>query len=51
MEFYLFGSALAMTISWSAHQKLAWTIIHGLFSWAYVIYFRICLWIATRYGN
>jgi hypothetical protein len=34
-----FGSALAITISWSIHQSVLWAIIHGFFSWFYVIYF------------
>ncbi|MBF8248498.1 MAG: hypothetical protein HW374_1298 [Bacteroidetes bacterium] len=34
-----FGSALAITISWSANQSILWAIIHGLLSWIYVIYF------------
>ncbi|MFT7618179.1 MAG: hypothetical protein ACI97A_001820 [Planctomycetota bacterium] len=33
-----FGTALAITISWSAHQSIFWAIVHGLFSWIYVIY-------------
>lgn len=35
------GSALAITISWSTHQSILWAIIHGIFSWLYVIYFAI----------
>ena len=34
-----FGTALAITISWSIHKSVLWAIIHGLFSWLYVIYF------------
>ena len=34
------GSALAIAISWSTHQSILWAIIHGVFSWLYVIYFR-----------
>lgn len=34
-----FGSVLAITISWSLHQSVIWAIIHGLFSWFYVIYY------------
>lgn len=34
-----FGSALAMVISYVTWQSVGWAIIHGLFSWAYVIYF------------
>ena len=33
------GSALAITISWSLHQSILWAILHGFFSWLYVIYF------------
>jgi hypothetical protein len=35
------GSALAITISWSANQSILWAIIHGFFSWFYVIYFAL----------
>jgi hypothetical protein len=34
-----FGSALAITISWSVHKSVLWAIIHGMFSWLYVIYY------------
>ena len=36
-----FGTALAITISWSANKSLLWAIIHGLLSWLYVIYYAI----------
>ena len=36
-----FGSALAMTISWSLHHSILWAIIHGIFSWFYVIYYAL----------
>jgi hypothetical protein len=36
-----FGSALAITISWSANQSIIWAIIHGIFSWFYVIYYAL----------
>lgn len=35
------GSALAIAISWSTHQSILWAIIHGFFSWLYVIYFAV----------
>jgi hypothetical protein len=35
------GSALAIAISWSTHQSILWAIIHGVFSWLYVIYFAV----------
>ena len=34
-----FGSALAMVISYTAWHSVGWAIIHGLFSWGYVIYY------------
>ncbi|MBT2695725.1 hypothetical protein [Bacillus sp. ISL-55] len=34
-----FGSALAITISWSIHKSVLWAMIHGFFSWFYVIYY------------
>jgi len=37
------GSALAMVISWSLNQSVIWAIIHGLFSWVYVLYYLIIL--------
>lgn len=36
-----FGSALAMVISYTAHQSVLWAIIHGILSWFYVIYFVV----------
>lgn len=36
-----FGSALAITISWSVHKSLFWAIIHGILSWIYVIYYAL----------
>lgn len=36
-----FGSALAMVISYTAWHSIGWAIVHGLLSWAYVIYYII----------
>jgi hypothetical protein len=36
-----FGSALAIAISFTTHQSILWAIIHGFFSWFYVIYFAL----------
>jgi hypothetical protein len=36
-----FGSALAIAISWSANHSILWAIIHGIFSWLYVIYYAV----------
>lgn len=37
------GSALAMIISWSLYQSVIWAVIHGLFSWVYVLYYLIII--------
>ena len=34
-----FGSALAMSISFSINKSIGWAILHGLFSWFYVVYY------------
>lgn len=36
-----FGSALAIVISYTAHNSVLWAIIHGVFSWLYVAYFLL----------
>ena len=36
-----FGSALAIAISYSNNHSILWAIIHGFFSWLYVIYFAL----------
>ena len=36
-----FGSALAITISWSLNKSVLWACIHGVLSWFYVIYYLV----------
>ncbi len=36
-----FGSALAITISYTANHSILWAIIHGILGWLYVIYFAL----------
>jgi hypothetical protein len=36
-----FGTALAIAISWSVNHSVFWAIIHGLFSWLYIIYYLV----------
>jgi hypothetical protein len=36
-----FGSALAMAISFGINKSIGWAILHGLFSWFYVIYYAV----------
>lgn len=33
-----FGSALAMILSFQLNHSILWAILHGICSWAYVIY-------------
>jgi hypothetical protein len=36
-----FGTALAIVISYTKWHSIGWAILHGIFSWAYVIYFAV----------
>jgi hypothetical protein len=36
-----FGSMLAITLSWSVSHSILWMIVHGIFSWFYVIYYAV----------
>ena len=36
-----FGSALAIAISWSEHHSIVWAIVHGFFSWLYVVWYAL----------
>jgi hypothetical protein len=33
-----FGSALAIVISYTNNHSILWAILHGIFSWVYVVY-------------
>lgn len=35
------GSAIAVVLSWSRNASILWAILHGIFSWGYVIYFAV----------
>lgn len=35
------GSAIAVTISWSVNKSILWAILHGIFSWLYVLYYAL----------
>ena len=35
------GACLAMIISYTKWQSIGWAILHGIFNWAYVIYYII----------
>ena len=36
-----FCTALAIAISYTTNHSILWAIIHGFFSWLYVIYFAL----------
>ncbi|AKQ46311.1 hypothetical protein TH63_12865 [Rufibacter radiotolerans] len=35
------GSVIAVVASWSRNSSILWAILHGLFSWFYVVYFAV----------
>ena len=35
------GTAIAVTCSWTRNRSILWAILHGCFSWIYVVYFAI----------
>lgn len=35
------GVVLAVAISWSVNQSIAWSILHGCFGWFYVFYYAL----------
>jgi hypothetical protein len=35
------GTALAIAILYTTNHSILWAIIHGVFSWLYVIYFAL----------
>jgi ABC-type Fe3+-siderophore transport system permease subunit len=34
-----FGTVLAIVCSWQRNRSILWAMLHGVFSWFYVIYF------------
>ena len=36
-----FGAALAMVISFNLNHSILWAIVHGIFSWLYVLYYGL----------
>ena len=35
------GAVIAVVASWSRNRSILWAILHGVFSWLYVIYFAV----------
>jgi hypothetical protein len=42
--FWIFGSALAMIISYAKSSSILWAILHGILSWFYVLYRAMQIW-------
>lgn len=42
------GSVIAVVASWERNKSVLFAIIHGIFSWLYVIYFVITRSISTE---
>lgn len=35
------GTLVAVALSWGKHHDILWAIIHGFFSWFYVVYYLL----------
>jgi len=42
--FWIFGSALAMILSYERGASILWAIIHGILSWFYILFRTIQTW-------
>ncbi len=36
-----FGGVLAIVTSWERNKSVLWALIHGIFSWFYVVYYVV----------
>ncbi len=45
-----FGSVLAIVVSWERNKSVLLALIHGIFSWFYVIYFVLTRKPDERHG-
>jgi len=43
-NFWIFGSVLAMILSYERSASILWTILHGIFSWFYVLFRAMQIW-------
>ncbi len=41
---WIFGSALAMILSYTQNISILWAILHGVLSWFYVIFRAMQIW-------
>lgn len=43
-HFWMFGSALAMVLSYERSGAILWAILHGVLSWFYVLFRAMQIW-------
>ena len=43
-HFWIFGSALAMILSYVQNTSILWAILHGALSWFYVLFRAMQIW-------
>jgi len=43
-HFWVFGSALAMILSYERSTSILWAILHGIFSWFYILFRSMQIW-------
>jgi len=41
---WIFGSSLAMILSYVQNSSILWAILHGVLSWFYVLYRAMMIW-------
>ena len=42
--FWVFGSALAMILSYTQNTKILYAILHGILSWFYILFRAMQIW-------
>jgi len=42
--FWVFGSALAMILSYTRSESILWAILHGILSWFYILFRGMQIW-------
>jgi len=42
--FWIFGSALAMILSYERSASILWAILHGVLSWFYILFRAMEIW-------
>jgi|TARA_Y100000034_G_C6694865_1_gene306135 hypothetical protein len=43
-HFWIFGSALAMVLSFTKNASILWAILHGVLSWFYILFRAVQGW-------